>query len=95
METFDRPLSDFDARQLTNKISSRCAIREILYRATKSEFGDSLVKLLFFESNGCGKMKIRELFLRYEFFSSAGRLASDRLTAPLHKPARTSCRKRL
>jgi hypothetical protein len=49
METFDRPLSDFDARQLKNKISSRCAIREFLYGSRKPDFGDSLVKVLFLE----------------------------------------------
>jgi hypothetical protein len=49
METFDRPLSDADARQLKNEIPSRCAVREFLYGSQKSEFGDSLVKVLFWK----------------------------------------------
>jgi len=49
METFDRPLSDADARQLKNEIPSRCAVREFLYGSQKPEFGDSLVKVLFWK----------------------------------------------
>jgi PPIC-type PPIASE domain len=90
METCDRPLSDSDARQLNSKIPSRCAIREILHRSPKSEFRDSLVKLLF-SNRPLLKTKSGNRCFRYEFFISRS-IGSDRLTASLHKPARHAVR---
>jgi hypothetical protein len=43
------PLAMLDTRQLKNEIPSRCAEREFLYGSQKSEFGDSLVKVLFWK----------------------------------------------
>jgi hypothetical protein len=94
METFDRPLSDFDARQLKTETPSRGAIREIPYGSRKSEFGDSLVKVLFWKRTVL-KKRAHTWFFLLNFFHELARLASDRLTAPLHKPARTPCRERL
>jgi hypothetical protein len=69
-------------------------MREFLYGPRKSEFGDSLVKVLFLERIVLGEKNRTSRFLRFDFFSNAARLASDRPTAPLHKPARTSLRVR-
>jgi hypothetical protein len=49
------PLAISDARQLKNENNSRCAVREFLYDPRKSEFGDSLVKVLFWKEQSSKK----------------------------------------
>jgi hypothetical protein len=47
MQTFNRPLKDFDANQAKTKLT-QCAIRARLWMAReKSEFGDSFMNVLF------------------------------------------------
>ena len=50
------PLAMLDTRQLKNEIPSRCAEREFLYGSQKSEFGDSLVKVLFWKEQSSEKL---------------------------------------
>jgi hypothetical protein len=83
------PLAISEARQLKNENTSRCAVREFFYHPRKSEFGDSLVKVLFWKEQSPPKKTAIRLS-PFRFFSWAARLPSDRLIAPLHKAARTS-----
>jgi hypothetical protein len=60
----------------------------------KSEFGDSFVNVLFSQPTNHQKKKSDAPDF-FRIFLSAARLASDRLTAALHKPAGTSCREKV
>jgi len=71
------PLAMLDARQLKKR--SSLAMRDaqnFLYGPRKSEFGDSLVKVLLLGK--ASPQENRTRFLRFDFFSRAARLASDR-----------------
>jgi hypothetical protein len=88
METFNRPLKDFDANQEKTKLT-QCAIRARLWIVReKSELGDSFMNVLFRGGRATEKENRASAFL---FFV----LASDRLIAALHKPAGTSCREKV
>jgi hypothetical protein len=69
METYDRPLSDaryapIEKTKFTR--GARCA--NFLYGPRKSEFGDSLVKVLFFEKQSPEKTRSDIRLVGFDFF---------------------------
>src|ERR1700674_678457 len=91
METYDRPLSDARYAPIEKRNSLAMRGTRISLWFTKirirRQFGEGFIlERTVPEKNRSG---IR--FLRFEFFSSSGRMASDRATAPLHKAALTAC----
>src|SRR4030088_2608248 len=95
METCSRPLKDFDAykRKQNYLPNARCAcFRD---NSTKIRIRRQFRERFISQPTNHRKKKSYTRIFLFRIFLSAARLASDRLTAALHKPAGMSCRQKV